>query len=138
MLRKRNGYGLIFKIVVRKRKGYGLIFKIVVRKRNVYGSIFKIVVRKRNGHGNVSKPGQWDGYGNSNRTTFVISSQFLMSSIVVPTIKYFGVTETFQVRVVESHFFDTWTIVSSKFQGELSDPMGLIDVAIFHYFQRAL
>ena len=95
VVRKRKGYGMIFKIVVRKRKGYGLIFKIVVRKRNVYGSIFKIVVRKRNGHGNVSKPGQWDGYGNSNRTTFVISSQFLMSSIVVPTIKYFGVTETF-------------------------------------------
>ena len=78
MVRKRKGYGLILKIVVRKRKGYGLIFKIVVRKRNVYGSIFKIVVRKRNECGNVSKSGFRDGYGNSNRTTIVISSQFLM------------------------------------------------------------
>ena len=64
--------------MVRKRKGYGLIFKIVVRKRNVYGSIFKIVVRKRNGYGNVSKSGFRDGYGNSNRTTIVISSQFFL------------------------------------------------------------
>ena len=53
-MRKRNGYRLIFKIVVCKRLGYGLIFKIVVRKRNVYGLIFKIVVRKRNGYGKVS------------------------------------------------------------------------------------
>ena len=79
-VRRRIPYPLRTHPVLRRRKrnGYGLIFKIVERKRNVYGSIIKIVVRKRNGYGNVSKSGFRYGYGNSNRTTFVISSQFLM------------------------------------------------------------